>query len=202
MDEPEREILPLPAPIAGSAAPLLELLAARRSRRDFGRGGIGLEALATLLWAAQGKTGDEDGRTAPSAGALYPLELYLVVGEVAGIQPGVYRYLSAEHALQTLRNSDLRASLAHAAAGQDWMRPCAAVLAICAHYARSTRKYGERGVRYVHMEVGHAVQNALLAATELGLVAAPVGAFNDEAVARLLGTPEGAPPLLLMPVGR
>ena len=183
----------------GSA--LAEAFARRRSVRDYTERELTLAQIARLLWAAQG-TNDPSGlRTAPSAGALYPLELILVAGNVAGLKSGVYRYQVRRHALKLIAEGDFQPRLAKAALGQAWLADSAAVLVVTAIYERVTRKYGNRGKRYIQIEVGHAAQNALLQAAVLGLGAAVVGAFDDAAVADVLGLPDFEHPLYLLPVG-
>ncbi len=191
----------LPEPAMQPDALLGEALQGRRSVRSFSGRAVSLQQIAQLLWAAQGYNDPSGLRTAPSAGALYPLELLLVAGAVTGLQKGVYRYRPPRHALELLQSGDPRVPLARAALGQSWIADSAAVLVITAIYERTTRKYGERGRRYVHIEVGHAAQNALLQAAALGLGAAVVGAFDDAAVARLLELPASEHPLYLLPVG-
>jgi SagB-type dehydrogenase family enzyme len=179
-------------------------LLARRSVRSFAPGALALEQVAQLLWSAQGVTAGLAGsrRTAPSAGALYPLEVALVAGEVEGLSAGVYRYLPEGHALRPVLNGDLRAALAEAALGQSWIAGAACGLVLAAVYRRTTRKYGARGRRYVHMEAGHAAQNVYLQARALGLGTTMVGAFQDEKVQRLLGFEADEAPLCILPVGR
>ncbi len=180
---------------------LAEALAGRRSVRDYAARELTLEQLAQLLWATQG-TNDPSGlRTAPSAGALYPLELLVVAGNVSGLDSGVYRYRVRNHALERMASGDLRSRLAKAAMEQAWVAEGAIVLVITAVYERTTRKYGHRGKRYVHIETGHAAQNLLLQAAALGLGAGMIGAFDDAAVARLLELPASEHPLYLLPVG-
>ncbi len=154
------------------------------------------------LWSAQGHTHADGFRTAPSAGALYPLEIYVVAGDVADLPAGVYRYQPREHNLVLVQRGDLRAPLASAALGQAWIRSAPAVLAIAGVYQRTARKYGKRGRRYVHIEVGHAAQNVYLQATTRGLATVLVGAFNDTEVQEVLGLPSDHAPLGLMPLGR
>ena len=155
----ERESIGLPAPVHGGDKPLELLLQQRRSVRDYASSALRLPDIGQLLWAAQGITHPTGLRTAPSAGALYPLELYVVAGNVGGLAAGVYHYRAEGHRLTRLQGGDLRTALAQAAHAQGWMRDAAAVVVFAAVYERTTRKYGERGVRYVHMEVGHAAQN-------------------------------------------
>jgi SagB-type dehydrogenase family enzyme len=157
--------------------------------------------LAQLLWAAQGITGPEGLRTAPSAGALYPLEVDVAIGEVGGLPSGIYRYSPDRHELVLVKEGDRRRELRAAALGQDYVEAGAAVITLAAVYGRTTEKYGERGIRYVHMEVGHAAENVWLQATALGLGAVAVGAFDDGPVKRILGLARDEEPLCLIPVG-
>ena len=191
----------LPAPPAAGAMSLEEALAQRHSVREFVPGALTLDEVSRLVWAAQGVTA-QGHRTAPSAGATYPLEVYLVAGDVKDLSAGVYRYLPGLHRLQAVSDGDIRVSLAGAAVEQRWVSQAAMVVVIAAVYERTTARYGRRGERYVHMEAGHAAENLLLQATALGLGATPVGAFHDAEVARLLHLPSGEAPLYLIPVGR
>lgn len=179
-------------------------LSARRSVRRFGAAPLALEEVAQLLWAAQGITAEtgQGLRTAPSAGARYPLEVALVAGEITGLAPGAYRYAPRSHSLWRAVEGDLRAELAAAALGQTWIAkaPCVAVLA--GVYGRTTSKYGARGERYVHMEAGHVGQNLYLQARALGLGTTMVGAFRDTKVRKLLGFQTGETPLGILPIGR
>jgi SagB-type dehydrogenase family enzyme len=195
-------IIVLPEPVTSGETSLEALLQQRRSVREYGEAALDLAAIGQLLWAAQGITDPQGLRTAPSAGALYPLELYVVVGNVEGLAPGVYHYHPDRHRLQQTRPGDQRESLARAAHGQAWVKEAAAVVVITAVYDRTTRKYGDRGVRYIHMEVGHAAQNLFLQAEALELATVVVGAFGDVAVARALGLSKDTQPLMLLPVAR
>ncbi|MEN3202715.1 MAG: SagB/ThcOx family dehydrogenase [Atribacterota bacterium] len=195
--------IPLPPPRLQSEVSVEEALFKRRSCRSFTPSPLSLQEAGQLLWAAQGVTDRASGfRTAPSAGALYPLELYLVAGQVEGLSPGVYRYLPEEHALYEVLSGDRREELFRVALFQQWIREAPVVLVLTAIYERTTRKYGERGIRYVHMEAGHAAQNVYLQAEALGLGAVVVGAFEDSGVQRILELPANERPLYLMPVGR
>ena len=177
-------------------------LHARRSVREFSRAALTLDELSQLLWAAQGITHRDGLRTAPSAGALYPLEIYVVVGRVGELSEGVYRYLPRGHDLIGLADGDRRKSLARAAVGQSWVRRAPVVIVVTAVYERSMAKYGRRGIRYSHIEVGHAAQNVYLQAETLGLGTVIVGAFDDEEVQSVLELPDDHEPLALMPVER
>ena len=194
-------VVALPAPRLDGAVAIERVLAERRSAREYTRGALTLPQVAQLLWAAQGITHRDGARTAPSAGALYPLELYLVAGEVRDLAPGVYRYVPARHQLEAVATGDLRRALCAAALAQECVAEGATVFVFTAVARRTTRKYGTRGVRYVHIEVGHAAQNLALQATALGLGSVTVGAFDDDAVAHLLKLPRGEAPFYLMPVG-
>ena len=191
----------LPAPRTRGTSSLEESLQRRRSVREFATGGLTLAELGQLLWAAQGLTSRRGGRTAPSAGALYPLEIHVVVGDVTGLEPAVYRYVPAGHRLERLATGDRRSALAGAALGQGWLEKAPVTVAFSAVYGRITGKYGERGVRYAHFEVGHAAQNLLLQASALGLGAVVVGAFDDGRVREVLGLSGSEQPLELVPVG-
>jgi len=200
-DAGERAV-PLPAPVLDGSRSLESVLRERRSVREYAHAPLTLAEVAQLAWAAQGVTETAGRRTAPSAGALYPLELLLVAGEVEGLASGVYRYRPATHDLLALTRGDLREPLAAAGLGQEWLASAPCVLALTAVYARTTGKYGARGERYVHIEVGLAAQNVQLQATALGLGSVLVGAFDDERVRTQLGLEEDERPLALLPVGR
>jgi SagB-type dehydrogenase family enzyme len=191
----------LPRPRTDGDYSVERALHARRTRRQFKPGALTLDQLSQLLWAAQGVTQRDGLRSAPSAGALYPLVVYVVTGETKHLPAATYRYLPAEHALATHVPGEQRAKLAEAALRQDWIAQAAVAFVIAAVERQTTRKYGARGARYVHMEVGHAAQNLLLQATALGLGSAVVGAFHDETVGKLLNLPGGESPLYIIPVG-
>ncbi len=191
----------LPPPRLESAISVEEALTNRRSQRAFGDAPLRLEDAAQLLWAAQGITHPDGRRTAPSAGALYPLEVYLVAGAVGTLPAGIYRYEPRHHRLIRSGAGDQRHALAAAAFQQRWMADAPAIIVIAAVFQRASRKYGERGQRYVFIEAGHAAENVCLQAVALGLGATIVGAFSDIAVKRLLGLTE-AEPILLVPVGK
>lgn len=192
----------LPRPSVSGSSSLEQLLAQRRSTREYKRTALELAEIGQLLWAAQGITHAHGFRTAPSAGALYPLELYIVANQVHGLAKGVYHYDPRRHQLLNTSTGDMQALLSRAASSQESVQQASAVIAFTADYQRTTRKYGNRGVRYVHIEVGHAAQNLFLQAESLGLGTVDVGAFADDTVARVLQLPADLQPLLLMPVGR
>ena len=191
----------LPPPAMSGGMTLAQALLQRRSVRAYRTDELSLAQAGQLLWAAQGITSEDGLRTAPSAGALYPLEIHLVAGTVEGLPAGVYHYAPAPHRLERLQTADVRAALASAAMNQSWVRDAAAVLACSAVYERTLGKYGQRAPRYVHLEAGHAAQNVLLQAAALGLHSVIVGAFDDPAVQDALGLPVDCAPLCLIPIG-
>jgi SagB-type dehydrogenase family enzyme len=200
---PGAELVKLPPPALKGTVSVEEALRARRTVRSFAARALDLPQVSQLLWATQGITDPRGLRTAPSAGATYPLEIYLVAGErgVTGLDPGLYRYRPREHALELTLKSDLRAPVARACLSQSWMAEAPVMLVFAAEFRRCTARYGERGIMYTHMEVGHAGENLFLQAGALGLSAGIVGAFTDQALSRTLQLPREHAPLLVMPVG-
>ena len=198
----QESIVELPEPRYDSDVSLEQSLLQRRSTRSYTGESLTLQEVAQLLWAAQGITDPTGFRTAPSAGALYPLELYVVAGDVQDLSPGVYRYEPLEHRLVRNMEGDKRVELADAALGQYFIGEGAIVIVFTAVYERTSGKYGDRGIRYVHMEVGHAAQNLCLQAAALDLGVVTVGAFYDEEVGELLDLPGDEQPLYIIPVGR
>jgi len=192
----------LPGPEYDSSTSIEQGLLWRRTVRAYKDEPLTLAEVSQLLWAAQGITEPTRGlRTAPSAGARYPLEVYVVVGNVQGIKNGVYKYKPQEHQLTKIRDGDVRAELSAAALGQSHVRTGAIVIVFSAVYERTTQAYGDRGVRYVHMEAGHAAQNVYLQAISLSLATGVAGEFRDEEVKGVLNMREDEQPLSLMPVG-
>jgi SagB-type dehydrogenase family enzyme len=191
----------LPAPAVTGKHSLEALLQQRRSVREYPDVALSQAQVGQLLWAAQGITHAGGYRTAPSAGALYPLELYVVVGHVHGLANGIYHYQPKGHYLVKTADGDVREALSEAALSQSSVEQAAAVIVFSAVTSRTEKKYGKRAVRYVHIEVGHAAENLFLQAESLGLATVIVGAFDDHAVARVLHTPAEQEPLLLMPIG-
>jgi len=197
------QMITLPEPRLHGRKSFEDLLTTRRSVREFDQSrSLMLNEVSQLLWAAQGITDLRGLRTAPSAGALYPLEVHVVVGAVHGLDAGVYRYQVREHRLVQTLSSDRRAALARAALGQSWVADGAIALVISAIYERTTQKYGQRGVRYVHMEVGHVSQNVFLQAVSLGLKTVVIGAFNDNSVKNALKMDPDEHPLCIMPISK
>jgi len=195
-------IIPLPEPEHTGATSVEQALRTRRSVRQYKNEPLDIAAISQLLWAAQGTNHPRGYRTAPSAGALYPLELYVVAGNVTGLSPGIYKYIPSRHELKCVIEDDIRAALATAALNQTFVSYAPAVIVVSAVYARTTRVYGERGIRYVHMDTGHVCQNVHLQAISLGLGTVVVGAFRDNEVKHILHLPDEELPLALMPMGK
>ena len=191
----------LPKPKYNSNVSLEESLVKRRSVRNYTGKLLTLEEVSQLLWAAQGTTSGRGGRTAPSAGALYPLEVYVIVGDVQDLAIGIYLYKPEKHELVMISDKDVRQQLAGAALGQSSVKNGAIDIVFTAVYQRITRKYGDRGIKYVHMETGHAAQNVCLQATAMGLGVVTIGAFNDQEVSKILNLPKDEEPLYIIPVG-
>jgi SagB-type dehydrogenase family enzyme len=192
----------LPAPVFEGQMSLGTALSRRRSLREFNTEALSLVEISQLLWAAQGVTNNEGHRTSPSAGALYPLEMYLAVGNVEGLEKGVYHYQPDKHAILRIASDDQRLALAKAALSQDWMAEAPLIIILAAVYERTNVKYGERAMRYVYMEVGAASQNLSLQAEALGLGTVMVGAFYEIKIQSILELPEEVIPLCLMPVSK
>jgi SagB-type dehydrogenase family enzyme len=197
--EPARPV-PLPDARHEGTMSLEAALWARHSTRELKPDALPLAAAAQLLWAAQGKNRADGRRTAPSAGATYSLELYLVAGNIDGLAAGVYRYRSATHDLVLSQAGDRRAELT-AAPGRPpgWAAGAPLLLVFAAVPERVNRRFGARAERFLAMDVGHAAENVYLQATALGLGTTFMGLVNDSAMARVLGADER--PMGVMPVG-
>jgi SagB-type dehydrogenase family enzyme len=189
-------VIQLPVPALRGGMSLEEAMANRESIRHFTPEPLTPSELSQLLWAAQGTTRNWGGRTVPSAGALYPLELYLV------LRDGFFHYAPQKHQLKRISDQNYLENLAGAALGQQCIRESPAVIVITAVYERMARKYGSRGERYIKLEAGHAAQNILLQVVSLGLGAVPIGAFYDDRVRKVLNLPVDHEPLYLIPLGR
>jgi SagB-type dehydrogenase family enzyme len=206
-------IINLPSPRLKGKVSLEETLVRRRSVRRYRREPLNLPQLSQILWSAQGITGTRGFRAAPSAGATYPLEVFVVVGGQGVIaseakqapeelQAGIYHYEADSHSLILHRATDLRPDLARATLDQEFIIDAPVAIVICALYHRTSYRYGRRGERYVHIEVGHVAENIHLQAVALGLATVEVGAFRDEEVREVLGLQEQMKPLYVMPVGK
>ncbi|OGW74875.1 MAG: nitroreductase [Omnitrophica bacterium RBG_13_46_9] len=182
-----------------------EAIFGRRSIRAYTAEPLSLEEVSQLLWAAGGITVDAvtgPTRSYPSAGAMYPLTIYLVAGKVNGLEPGIYRYNWHDHSIDQVKDGDFREQLMLASLGQRMVGNAPANIVITAVYSWTERQYGKRGeVRYVPMDTGHAGQNVELQAEALGLGSVIVGAFNDDAVKEVLGIKDEEP-LYIIPVGK
>ncbi|MGZ4907556.1 MAG: SagB/ThcOx family dehydrogenase [Halobacteriota archaeon] len=192
---PVVEVVTLPGPVVQGNVSVEEALQNRRSVREYTDADISLGELSQLLWAAQGVTNAQGFRTAPSAGALYPLDVYAINAS------GVYHYNPQNHSVGRITSMDVRESLTKAAQNQSAVRQAPLTLVITGAYERTAVKYGDRAERYVHLEAGHATQNVLLECTALGLGAVPIGAFDDALVQAALGIPREYQPLYVIPVG-
>jgi SagB-type dehydrogenase family enzyme len=194
--------VPLPSPRVDGAVALERTLAQRRSLRSFAPRALALADAGQLLWAAQGVSdAAQQRRTAPSAGATYPLELVLVAGRVDGLRPGAHRYEPASHRLTAVAAGDLRAAIAAAARDQRWLADAPALVVIAAQPARTAARYGARADRYLAIEAGAAAQNLLLQAVALGLGGTLVGAFDEAALKRVVPLGDGEQPLAIVAVG-
>ncbi len=201
----------LPLPTRVTSIPVEEAVLLRKSVREWARSPITISQLSMLLWASQGVVEEVDGwlrRAAPSAGATYPLEIYVIVGEEgvslgdgSYVVAGVYKYDYKRHSMKLIREGDVREGLWRASLRQDWVREAPVSLVICAIYERTTWRYGERGVRYVHIEVGHVGQNIYLMSAALGLGTVAIGAFHDDEVAGVIKAQQREHPLYVFPVG-
>ncbi len=188
-------VINLQKPIKDSAISLEQAITRRRSRRKFILKDLTLEQIGQLCWAAQGQQAHSRYRTTPSAGATYPLELLVV------IRNGLFQYLPAKHSLDKLSDQDLRADLASAAWEQKFIADAPLTLVFTAQFSRTTGHYGQRGIRYVYMEAGHAAQNVHLQAEALGLGSVAVGAFDDTSVSKVLSLSDNLEPVYMVVVG-
>lgn len=184
----------LPPPKKKGTYSLEETLERRRSKRAYSARRLSPDQVSQLLWAAQGVS-PKGKRTVPSAGGIYPLEIYLVARE------GIYHYMPQNHELVETFHGDVLPQLCQAAAGQDFIREAPASIIIAADDRAMQGRYGERAERYVCMETGHAAQNIHLQAVALGLGSAPIGAFDDQQVHAVLKMPDEHWPLYIIPVG-
>jgi SagB-type dehydrogenase family enzyme len=199
----------LPLPKTDGDMSVEQALANRRSHRNFQNRAISTCQLSQILWAAYGITLPMPDvpnlrgglRTTPSAGATFPLEIYVVVGNVEGIEPGIFRYISEEHKLIRIAHGDVRNELSEAALGQWWVGEAPITVFYSAVFSRTTGRYGERGIRYVYIELGHSAQNIYLQAEALGLGTVAIGAFDDSRVRQILNLPAYEEPLYLIPIG-
>ncbi|MCK5028014.1 MAG: SagB/ThcOx family dehydrogenase [Bacteroidales bacterium] len=204
------DIIKLPEPKLKGSVSVEETMLNRRSVRDFKSDALSLEQVSQILWAAYGVTKEMNSpstvrgglKTAPSAGARYPLEIYVVVGNVNGLGKGIYRFLPEGHFLMKTYDQDIRKELAEAALDQEFIEQAPISLFYSAVYSRTTSKYRQRGRdRYVCMDLGHSAENVCLQVVAMGLATCPVGAFEDRMVRNVIMIPDKEEPLYIMPIG-
>ncbi|MCX7019842.1 MAG: SagB/ThcOx family dehydrogenase [bacterium] len=195
-------IIDLPTPRKDGAMSVEAALANRRSVREYSSAPLTLGEASQLLWAAQGVTSSDGKRTAPSAGATFPLETYLAAGNVTGLAAGLYKYQPDGHKLKRVDSSDLRAALSGAAYGQEWVNKAPVSIVLTAVYQRTTRRYRQDGIAYAHMEAGHAAQNVYLQSAAMNMGTVIVGAFDAARVKSALKLASDETPLAILPVGR
>ena len=194
-------IITLPDPVKDGSVSVEKALSNRRSTRSFSEKPLTVQDLAQLLWASQGITGKRGFRTAPSAGALYPLEIYVGIGRVEQLPAGLYHYRAESHDLEIVAEGDHRKSIWEAALRQSCIRDASVLFLFTGVFPRTMDKYGKRGMQYVFMEAGHAAQNLLLQAEAMQLGHVPIGAFDDEVMRKILKIGENTHPLYILPVG-
>ena len=197
----QTKVIELAKPRTESSVSLEAALQQRRSIRSFQEKPVSLTAVSQLLWAAQGVTHRSGLRTAPSAGALYPLEVYVVAGNVEGLAAGVYHYRPLQHVLVNITAGDHRQALSRDALWQSAISNAPICFVIASIPGRTAGKYGDRGMRYVYMEAGHAAQNLCLQAVALELGSVVIGAFSDREVGNMLQLGKEGVPIYIIPVG-
>jgi SagB-type dehydrogenase family enzyme len=213
----ESETIQLPPPRQDSRMSVEKAISQRRSVREYAEGSLSIVEISQILWAAQGFTQERKDpprlwnpkyewqgglRTAPSAGALYPMEIYLLAGNIEGLATGVYKFVPKGHSLKKIMGGDKRSALSDAALKQAAIEKAAAVVVMAGVYERTSYKYGERAERYVLMEAGSIAENIYLQGATLGLGTVLIGAFKDEEVKKVLQMPEDERPLIIMPLGQ
>ncbi len=204
-----RNIYPLPIPMFDSNVSIEEAMAWRRSIREYKDDPILIEHLSKILWASHGINElNFKFRTTPSAGATYPLEIYVVISEYGALierskylAPGSYKYDTNTHSIELKKKGILNKELANASLSQEWVQKAPINIVICSILKRTERIYGDRGRRYVHIESGHVGQNIYLKAAALNLGTVAIGAFYDDEVKNVIGADENEEPLYIMPVG-
>ncbi len=202
-DMVQKDEIKLPEPELKGNISLEEAISKRRSIRSYKREPLTIREISQMLWSVQGVTEKNWGlRTAPSAGALYPLEIYVVVGNAKDLEAGIYKYVPKNHSIIKTQDGDKRRELYNSALQQESIVQAPINFVVAAVFHRTAVKYRDRAERYVWIEVGHATQNLLLQATALNLGAVPIGAFYDEKVKTALQLPKNEEPLYIIPVGR
>jgi len=202
--------LKLPHPRTSGDQSLEEIFLNRRTRRDFQTSPLSLTEVSQILWAAYGFKTPEHAkrntgktkRTCPSAGAIFPLEIYLMAGDIMDIPPGFYHYIPDQHALELIHDRDLRKDLYEIAYPREMIRIAPVSLIYAAVESKVKERYGERGrQRYIPMDIGHSAQNVYLQAEAMGLGTCAIGAFDDEGIIQVLDLPAEEIPMYVMPVG-
>lgn len=195
-------MITLPAPITDGQMSLEKAMSLRRSVRSYINQPLAIGELSQLLWAGQGINNERGFRTAPSAGATFPLELYVMVNNVEGLRKGIYHYQIGEHKLKMIDSRELGKDLARASLSQSMISDAGVVIIFAAIFERTTARYGERGIRYIHNEVGHVSQNIHLQVSALNLGTVVIGAYRDEEVEAILNLGDELRVLYMMPVGK
>lgn len=202
MENQNQQNIDLPEPSTDGTLAVERAISQRRSVRKYSSEPLSLSDLSQIMWAAQGITGSGGKRSAPSAGALYPLELYVIALAVEDLPSGIYSYEPDSHTLSSVHvNQGILGQISEMAGGQNFVAEAPAILVYSAVYERSTGKYGERGKRYVHMEVGHSAQNVYLQAEALDMATVMVGYFDDQMLREAVRAGEGETMMALMPIG-
>ncbi len=199
------DVIKLSKPIFSSNTSIESALLLRRSIRSYKNAPLTLQEISQLLWSAQGISDSSSGfryRTAPSAGGLYPLEIYVVVGNVTDLMNGIYKYRPITHDLKKIAEGDKRTELCNVALGQTPIQTAPVVIVFSAVFERTSIKYGSRAERYIYMEVGHAAENLYLQCVSLGLGTVAIGAFTDSGVKATMNMPDNESPVYIMPVGK
>lgn len=197
------KVIKLPTPSFKSSISIEEALLYRRSKRFYKDLPLNTQELSQILWASQGISDpDYKFRTCPSAGALYPLEVYISILKVEGVEPGIYKYIPEKHEITQLYKNHKRDELYEASLKQEWVKWAPVVIIICASFYKTKARYGERGIRYIYIETGHCAQNIYLQCVSLGLGTVAVGAFDDDEISKILNLPKFEFPTYLMPIGK
>ena len=193
----------LPDPERSGEVSVEETLQQRRSVRDYASTPLSLMEIGQLAWSAQGITDPGRGfRTAPSAGATFPMELYFLITGTEDVADGVYRYLPGDHELEQVMDGDLRQNLQGVALGQESITAAPVVLVITGVLSRIEPRYRDRAMRYMYMEAGHVAQNIYLQSVPLDIGTVVIGAFSDDGVSDVLDLDDGEYPLYIMPIGK
>jgi SagB-type dehydrogenase family enzyme len=201
-DQKPGVIIWLPEPVKDGSISLEKAMTLRRSVRSYSDAPMDIFEVSQILWAAQGITNERGFRTAPSAGATFPLETYLLVNNVSNLKKGLFHYSPKDNSIRMLRDEDLSSELMKACLSQSMIKDGGIVVIFSAIFERTTARYGDRGIRYVHNEIGHASQNVHLQAAALDLGTVVIGAYRDEEVEAILNLGEDIKVLYLMPVGK